>query len=67
LMHGTEAPPAECPFSRVVQTKHHEEAEIYDQAKGLWLSVSVDPILDEKGNMALGPYGQRHYCPQESG
>jgi PAS domain S-box-containing protein len=52
LMHGTEAPPAECPFSRVVQTKHHEEAEIYDQAKGLWLSVSADPILDEKGNMA---------------
>jgi diguanylate cyclase (GGDEF)-like protein/PAS domain S-box-containing protein len=51
LMFGTEQPPEGCPYERMIETRRHEEAEIYLDGKGLWLSVSVDPVLDSKGNV----------------
>lgn len=51
LMHGTVQPAELCPLTRMIQTRRHEEGELYDAGKGLWLSVSVDPILDEYHNL----------------
>jgi diguanylate cyclase (GGDEF)-like protein/PAS domain S-box-containing protein len=51
LLLGTEKPPAQCPYERMMETKRHEEAEIYLAEKDIWLSVSVDPVLDSNGNV----------------
>ena len=51
LMHGAEEPPPECPFARMLQTRKHEEAEMYMEDRDIWASVAVDPILDADGNI----------------
>ncbi len=51
LMFGKEKPPAQCPYERMMERKQHEEAEIYLAEKGIWLHVSVDPILDGGRNV----------------
>ena len=48
---GTDMPPEQSPYERMMETKQHQESEIYLAEKGMWLSVSVDPILDGKGNV----------------
>lgn len=47
----TNAPPLGSPFTRMLISKRHEEAELWNEAKGIWLAVSVDPVFDEQGNL----------------
>ena len=51
LLLGTEKPPEQCPYERMLETRHHEETEIYLPEKDIWLYVSVDPVLDGNGNV----------------
>jgi len=51
LMHGTNEPVEICPLSQVMKTKTHEETELYDDKAKAWFHVSVDPILDDKGEI----------------
>ena len=51
LMHKSSEPPDFCPLRKMMKTKCHEEAEVYDADRGVWLQLSVDPILDETGNV----------------
>ncbi len=51
LLLGTERPPEQCPYERMMKTRQHEETEVYLAEKGIWLYVSVDPVLDSNGNV----------------
>jgi diguanylate cyclase (GGDEF)-like protein/PAS domain S-box-containing protein len=51
LLLGTEKPPEQCPYERMMETRHHEETEIYLPEKDLWLYISVDPVLDGNGDV----------------
>ncbi|MBN1380963.1 MAG: PAS domain S-box protein [Deltaproteobacteria bacterium] len=51
LMHGTDAPPEECPLAKMISTREHQEAEMYVENRGMWINVSVDPILDDEGRI----------------
>lgn len=52
LMHGTTASLDGCPFEKAIRTRRHEEAEVYDEKRAVWLLVSVDPIFDPAGGVA---------------
>ena len=52
LMHGTDEPHADCPLPRLFASKVHAEEEMFEPSRGLWLLVSVDPILDAQGEIA---------------
>lgn len=52
LIHGTSTPPAECPLAKMRQSRRHEEVEILAREGGPWLSVSVDPVFDQNGELA---------------
>ncbi len=52
VVHGTKEPPKECPLKEALYTKKHEETELYLPEKGVWIEVSVDPILDDEGNVS---------------
>ena len=51
LLLGTGEPPEQCPYERMMETRCHEETEIYLAEKDTWLDVSVDPVLDGNGNV----------------
>ena len=51
LIHGTFAPPAECPLAKMRQSRTHEEAVVLAKKGGPWLSVSVDPLFDPSGEL----------------
>jgi PAS domain S-box-containing protein len=51
LIHGTAMPPAECPLARMRQSRRHEEVEVLARKGGPWLSVSVDPVFDQNGEL----------------
>ncbi|MGO8835800.1 MAG: PAS domain S-box protein [Limisphaerales bacterium] len=51
LIHGTSVPPAECPLARMRQSRRHEEEEVLAGKGGPWLSVSVDPVFDQNGEL----------------
>jgi PAS domain S-box-containing protein len=51
LMHGTREPVKTCPFAKMLETKTHEETELYDDKTDAWLHVSVDPVFDDKGQI----------------
>lgn len=51
LIHGTDAPPPECPLTKFYNTRVHEEAEFLNTKFNIWLSASVDPVFDENGNI----------------
>ena len=51
LIHESNLPDEVCPLERAKQTKSHEQAELYIPRKDMWVTASVDPILDEKGNV----------------
>jgi PAS domain S-box-containing protein len=51
LMHGTNEPVKTCPLVRMLDTKRHEEAELYDEKTDAWLHVSVDPVFDDRGEI----------------
>ncbi len=52
LFHGTNAAPDICPHRKAKETKKHEEAELYIPDKDIWIAVSIDPILDDNGNIS---------------
>ena len=51
LLHKTKTPPDICPLKKMKQTKKHEEAELYLAERDVWISVSVDPVFNDKGNL----------------
>jgi len=51
LMHGANKPFGTCPLTKMLETKTHEESELYDETRGTWLHVSADPIFDDKGEI----------------
>ncbi|MFH1653665.1 MAG: PAS domain S-box protein [Pseudomonadota bacterium] len=50
LMHGMNTSPDFCPFNRVKKSKRREMADAFIEERGLWIRVTVDPILDNKGD-----------------
>jgi len=52
LLHGTDRHPKECPLAKAKKTKKHEDAEFYLPQKGIWVIASVDPILDDQGEVS---------------
>ncbi|UCG58374.1 MAG: PAS domain S-box protein, partial [Phycisphaerales bacterium] len=51
LVHGTDAPPDQCPLEMDKSRKTRGEAEIYIADRDLWIEHSVDPVLDERGDI----------------
>lgn len=51
LLHGTDAPPKECPLTKAKQTKKHQESELYIPSRDIWITVSADPIFNDEGNI----------------
>jgi len=51
LVHGSNEPLENCPLIKAKTTKKRQKAELYIAEKGIWALVSVDPILDELGNL----------------
>jgi PAS domain S-box-containing protein len=51
LIHGTSMPPAECPLARMRLSRRHEEVEVLARKGGPWLSISVDPVFDQNGEL----------------
>jgi len=52
LFHGTDAAIEACPLARAKQTAKHEEVELCIPEKDMWIVASVDPILDDQGNIS---------------
>ena len=50
-IHGTDQPPGTCPLARAHHTKTHAQGDIHLRERDVWLEVSVDPMLDEKGDV----------------
>ena len=51
LAHGSEKPLPGCPFQKMLHTHQRESKEFHLQDRGGWLMVTVDPVLDEGGNL----------------
>jgi PAS domain S-box-containing protein len=51
VVHGTEELPRGCPLEAARQSRTHEEAELHVPGKDIWVKVSVDPCLDDEGNV----------------
>jgi len=51
LMHGTESPIDGCPYKKMMDTRCHEETEVYDTERDMWFHIVVDPLLDEMGDI----------------
>lgn len=51
LMHGASAPIPDCPVARTIKSAEPSEGEIFLPNRGIWISVSADPILDDSGTV----------------
>ena len=51
LFHGTAGCVEGCPSAKAVQTRRHEESDLFLEGKQVWLLVSADPIQDAAGNL----------------
>ena len=51
LVHGTNEPPETCLIEAMLTTQIHQDAEVYDQKRNAWFYVSVNPILDDRGEV----------------
>jgi PAS domain S-box-containing protein len=49
FIHGTTVPAEQCPFQRMLQTKHREHTVL--QRGGKWFDVVADPLLDDAGTI----------------
>jgi diguanylate cyclase (GGDEF)-like protein/PAS domain S-box-containing protein len=56
LLHETGKPLESSLFHKMIETKQHEEADLYFSRSGIWLFVSADPIQDPTGNVIGGVY-----------
>ena len=50
IVHGIDGPIPACPLDKAAQSLQQESIEL--QIKDRWFEVSVDPVLDSKGNAA---------------
>jgi len=50
-IHETDQPPETSPLAQAHHTKARVQGEIYVSQRAVWLEVSVDPMLDEKGDV----------------
>jgi PAS domain S-box-containing protein len=50
-IHGIDQPPETSPLAQAHHTKTHVQGEIYVSQRAVWLEVSADPMLDEKGDV----------------
>jgi PAS domain S-box-containing protein len=48
LVHLTNQPIPGCPLEKARQTRQRETMEFFDEVRGCWLLITVDPILSEK-------------------
>jgi len=51
VMHEQSKPVEICPFTKMLETKRHEESELYHEKTKTWFHASVDPIVDDKGEI----------------
>ncbi len=51
LMHGTKEPYTDCPLTKMLKSKKHEESELFLKEQNIWAFVTIDPILNEKGEI----------------
>jgi len=51
LFHKMDFPPEICPFRKMKHTKKAEESEVLLSEKGVWISASASPVLDDKKNL----------------
>jgi PAS domain S-box-containing protein len=51
LIHGMDGPIHGCPHKKMMDTKSHVEAEVYDELRGKWFHVIVDPFFGAKGDI----------------
>ena len=65
LMHGTEEPVARCPWVKTMQSRRHEETELYDEARHVWFRISTDPIFNDEGEIVLIVHSARDITEQK--
>ena len=51
LLHGEKEFIAECPMRKMLQSQKRESADILVKETNRWLRISVDPVMDENGNL----------------
>lgn len=51
VIYGVDKPIMDCPVRKALDEKQHQESEIYLDRKNIWLQVSADPIINEKGEL----------------
>ena len=51
LMHGTESQIEGCPYKKMMDTRNHEETEVYDELRNKWFRVVVDPFYGTTGDI----------------
>ncbi|MBN1664333.1 MAG: PAS domain S-box protein [Deltaproteobacteria bacterium] len=51
LLHGTEEQPVGCPLDKMIETKAHQESEVFLENRGRWVRISVDPIVGNDGDI----------------
>jgi PAS domain S-box-containing protein len=51
VVHGSSAPPADCPHRRVMATRQAMETEHFDVERGRHIEVSMSPVLNDSGNI----------------
>jgi len=56
LLHEIGQSPESSLINRMIETKQHEETDLYFAQRGIWLFVSADPILNDTGNVIGGVY-----------
>lgn len=51
LVHNSDHPPPGCPHNGLLEDGKSHQAEMYDEALNLWMSVNVTPLHDNKGEL----------------
>lgn len=51
LVHGADEPIPDCPLPRMLQSGKRESMEFFSEPLNRWLMITVDPVLDGKGNI----------------
>jgi len=51
LVHGSEKPIPGCPLQKMLHTRRRESAELQVAGSNRWLLVTVDPVVDNGGNL----------------
>ncbi len=65
LVHGLEKPIPGCPLQKMLQTHQRETVDLYVQAMNRWLRISVDPVMDQDGNLTKAVHIVRDISEQK--